>query len=160
MSSVCCMCFRLAKFQPWIYTEMDRRTMLTNLQNKRNFFLLFHSSFSLPAFVYPFCFPSFFAFILYFSFIFALPPSFFFSFYSTDQLWTGACIPRVREIENSDCYFHNINKFLWDVEAPTFCRKSSHRWRWCCQPYVPAVPYPQEDSWYSFLLEAESTPGP
>jgi hypothetical protein len=24
----------------------------------------------------------------------------------------------------------------------------------------PAALYPQEDSWYSFLLEAESTPGP
>jgi hypothetical protein len=24
----------------------------------------------------------------------------------------------------------------------------------------PAVLYPQEDSWYSFVLEAESTPGP
>jgi hypothetical protein len=29
-----------------------------------------------------------------------------------------------------------------------------------CQPYSPAALYPQEDSWYSFLLEAESTPGP
>jgi hypothetical protein len=27
------------------------------------------------------------------------------------------------------------------------------------QPYAPAALYPQEDSWYSFLLEAESTPG-
>jgi hypothetical protein len=24
----------------------------------------------------------------------------------------------------------------------------------------PAALYPQEDSWYSFLLEAQSTPGP
>jgi hypothetical protein len=29
-----------------------------------------------------------------------------------------------------------------------------------CQPYAPAALYPQEDSWYSFLLEAESTPRP
>jgi hypothetical protein len=28
------------------------------------------------------------------------------------------------------------------------------------QPYAPAALYPQEYSWYSFLLEAESTPGP
>jgi hypothetical protein len=28
------------------------------------------------------------------------------------------------------------------------------------QPYAPASLYPQEDFWYSFLLEAESTPGP
>jgi hypothetical protein len=29
-----------------------------------------------------------------------------------------------------------------------------------CHPYALAVLYPQEDSWYSFLLEAVSTPGP
>jgi hypothetical protein len=29
-----------------------------------------------------------------------------------------------------------------------------------CQTYTSAALYPQEDSWYSFLLEAESTPGP
>jgi hypothetical protein len=29
-----------------------------------------------------------------------------------------------------------------------------------CQPYAPAAFYSQKDSWYSFLLEAESTPGP
>jgi hypothetical protein len=28
-----------------------------------------------------------------------------------------------------------------------------------CQPNAPATLYPQEDSWYSFLLEDESTPG-
>jgi hypothetical protein len=48
---------------------------------------------------------------------------------------------------------------LWDVEAPTFSRQSAHKWRWG-QPYAPAVLYHQEDSWYLFLLEAESTPGP
>jgi hypothetical protein len=26
----------------------------------------------------------------------------------------------------------------WDIEAPTFSRKSAHRWRWGCQPYAPA----------------------
>jgi hypothetical protein len=53
---------------------------------------------------------------------------------------------------------------LWYVEAPTFCRKSARRRRWGRQPYAPAgrpaALYPQEDSWCSFLLEAESTPGP
>jgi hypothetical protein len=49
---------------------------------------------------------------------------------------------------------------LWDVEAPTFSRQSTLRWRWGCQPYAPAVLYRQEDSWCSFLFEAESTPGP
>jgi hypothetical protein len=38
-------------------------------------------------------------------------------------------------------------------------RHSAHRWRQGCQSYAPAAFYPQEDSWYSFLLEAESTPG-
>jgi hypothetical protein len=49
---------------------------------------------------------------------------------------------------------------LWDVRAPTFSRQSAHRCRWGCQRYAPATLYPQEDSWCSFLLEAESTPGP
>ena len=29
-----------------------------------------------------------------------------------------------------------------------------------CQPYAPAAFTPRNFSWYSFLLEAESTPGP
>jgi hypothetical protein len=41
-----------------------------------------------------------------------------------------------------------------DVKAPTFSRQSANRWRWGCQPYAPAALYPQQDSWYSFLLEA------
>jgi hypothetical protein len=45
---------------------------------------------------------------------------------------------------------------LWDVEAPTFSRQSAHRWRWG-QPYAPAALHPQEDSWYPFLLDVEST---
>jgi hypothetical protein len=33
-------------------------------------------------------------------------------------------------------------------------------WRWQgCQPYAPAAFTPRKYSWYSFLLEAESTPG-
>jgi hypothetical protein len=31
---------------------------------------------------------------------------------------------------------------LWDVEAATFSRQSALRWRWVCQPYVPAAFYP------------------
>jgi hypothetical protein len=48
---------------------------------------------------------------------------------------------------------------LWNFELPYFL-ESAHRWRWGCQPYAPAALDPQEDSWYSFLLEAESIPGP
>jgi hypothetical protein len=33
-------------------------------------------------------------------------------------------------------------------------RHSAHRWRQGCQPYSPADFYPQEDSLYSFMLEA------
>jgi hypothetical protein len=40
----------------------------------------------------------------------------------------------------------------------------ANRWQQGCQPYALAALYPQgffifKDSWYSFLLEAESTPG-
>jgi hypothetical protein len=44
-----------------------------------------------------------------------------------------------------------------DVEAPTFSRQLAQRG---CQPYAPATFYLHEYTWYSFLLEAESTPGP
>jgi hypothetical protein len=30
---------------------------------------------------------------------------------------------------------------LWDVEVPTFSTQSAQRWRWGCQPYVPATFY-------------------
>jgi hypothetical protein len=39
-------------------------------------------------------------------------------------------------------------------------RQSAHRWRWGCKPHAPSALYPQGDTWYSFLLKAESTPGP
>jgi hypothetical protein len=42
---------------------------------------------------------------------------------------------------------------LQEVEAPTF---SDIRLRDGGKPYAPAAFCPQEDSWYSFLLEAES----
>jgi hypothetical protein len=44
---------------------------------------------------------------------------------------------------------------MWVVEDPTFSTQSSHTLRWNYQPYSPATLYPQEVSWYSFLLEAE-----
>jgi hypothetical protein len=52
-----------------------------------------------------------------------------------------------------------------EVKAPTLLRQTANRWRQGCQPYAPAALYPQvylffKDYWYSFLLEAESTPGP
>jgi hypothetical protein len=45
---------------------------------------------------------------------------------------------------------------LWGCN--TSRRPNLHRWRWGCQPYSPAPFHHQEDSWYAFLLEAESTP--
>jgi hypothetical protein len=49
---------------------------------------------------------------------------------------------------------------LWDVEDTTFSRQSSHRWWWDVS-FMRQPPFtPQEYSWYWFLLEAESTPGP
>jgi hypothetical protein len=33
-------------------------------------------------------------------------------------------------------------------------KHSAHRWRQGCQPYAPAAIYPQEDSWYLFLLRS------
>jgi hypothetical protein len=46
--------------------------------------------------------------------------------------------------------------------APTLLRQTGNRWRQGCHPYAPVALYPQVslfllDSWYSFLLEAEST---
>jgi hypothetical protein len=39
--------------------------------------------------------------------------------------------------------------------------KTIGRWKWQgCQPYAPAAFTPRKYSWYSFLLEAESPPGP
>jgi hypothetical protein len=54
---------------------------------------------------------------------------------------------------------------LREVKATTCLRQTASRWLQGCQPYAPAALYPQvslffKDSWYSFLLEAESTRGP
>jgi hypothetical protein len=54
---------------------------------------------------------------------------------------------------------HGLRPKIWDVEAAIFSRQSGHRWLWG-QPYAPAALYPKENTWYLFLLEAESTPGP
>jgi hypothetical protein len=39
-------------------------------------------------------------------------------------------------------------------QGSRFPGQSANRWRCDCQPYVSAALYSQEDSWYSFLLEA------
>jgi hypothetical protein len=49
---------------------------------------------------------------------------------------------------------------MQEVETPTFSGIRLTDGGKDCQHYAPATIYPQEDSWYWFLLEAESTPGP
>jgi hypothetical protein len=46
-----------------------------------------------------------------------------------------------------------------EVEAPRFQEHRNMKVV-CCQLYAPAVFIPKKYSWYSFLLEAASTPGP
>ena len=46
-----------------------------------------------------------------------------------------------------------------EVKVPRFHDNGTGRWKGC-QPYAPAAFTPRKSSWYSFLLEAESTPGP
>jgi hypothetical protein len=51
--------------------------------------------------------------------------------------------------------------WLWDVEAPTCSLHSRLTDGGKVVSLTRHPPFiPQEDSWYSFLLEAESTPGP
>jgi hypothetical protein len=45
-------------------------------------------------------------------------------------------------------------RIIVGLKALTFSKQSAYRQLWGCQPYAPAALY----SWYSFLLEAESTP--
>jgi hypothetical protein len=46
-----------------------------------------------------------------------------------------------------------------EVKIPRVLDKGTGWW-WVCQPYAPAAFTSRKYSWYSFLLEAESTAGP
>jgi len=46
-----------------------------------------------------------------------------------------------------------------EVKVPRIRDNGTGLWQGC-QPYGPAAFNPRKYSWYSFLLEAESTPGP
>jgi hypothetical protein len=46
-----------------------------------------------------------------------------------------------------------------EVKVPRF-RDNGTGWWYVCQPYAPAAFAHRKYSWYSFLLEAESNPGP
>jgi hypothetical protein len=41
---------------------------------------------------------------------------------------------------------------LWDIKDPTLSRQSSYRWRWGCQPYMPAAPYSPETFFLLLIL--------
>jgi hypothetical protein len=56
------------------------------------------------------------------------------------QAWTGPEGPR-------------------SLRLPDFKTIGTSRWQ-VCQPYAQATFNPRNFSWYSFLLNAESTPGP
>ena len=45
-----------------------------------------------------------------------------------------------------------------EIKVPRFHDNGTGWWQGC-QPYAPAAFTPRKYSWYSFLLEAESTPG-
>jgi len=45
------------------------------------------------------------------------------------------------------------------LKLPDFKTVGTWKW-WSCKPYAPANFTPRKYSWYSFLLEAESTSGP
>jgi hypothetical protein len=47
---------------------------------------------------------------------------------------------------------------LRNVQAPTFFRRSTHKWRQGCQPYSPVAHYTQNNCWYLFLLDVDSSP--
>jgi hypothetical protein len=85
---------------------------------------------------------------------------------------------------NTGCFSQNFQQFFLLDTSHTLCKgkaiplqaltgpegsrrlrlpdfKTVGTWRWQgCQPYTPATFTPRKYSWYSFLLEVESTPGP
>jgi hypothetical protein len=46
-----------------------------------------------------------------------------------------------------------------EVKVPRF-HDNGTGWWYDCQTYAPAAFTPRKFSWYSFVLEGESTPGP
>jgi hypothetical protein len=56
------------------------------------------------------------------------------------EAWTNPEVARSFRLPD----FKTIGTVIWEV----------------CQPYAPAASNPRKYPWFSFLLEAESTPGP
>jgi len=58
---------------------------------------------------------------------------------------------------NSCCY---LSPSWFQVVKVPRLRDNDSKWWEGCQPYAPAVFTSRKYSWYSFLLETESNPGP
>ena len=61
--------------------------------------------------------------------------------------------------ENQSHYRLEVPRGFKEVKVPRLC-DNGPEWRLGCQPYAPATFTPRKYSWYSFPLEAGSTPGP
>ena len=59
---------------------------------------------------------------------------------------------------NQSHYRPEVARGFQEVKVPRL-RDSGPGWWEGCQPYAPAAFTPRKFSWYSFLLEAESSPG-
>ena len=62
------------------------------------------------------------------------------------------------EVKQS-CYRPGVARGFQKVKVHRFHDNDTGRWSGC-QPYAPAAFTPRKYTCYSFLLEAESTPGP
>jgi hypothetical protein len=55
-------------------------------------------------------------------------------------------------------YRPGVAQGFQEVKVPRFLYNGTGWWQGC-QPYAPAAFTPRKYSWYSFLLDDESTPG-
>ena len=60
---------------------------------------------------------------------------------------------------NQSHYRPELPRGFQEVKVPRL-RDNGPEWWQDCYPYAPAVFTPWKYSWYSFLLEAQPTPGP
>jgi len=60
---------------------------------------------------------------------------------------------------NESHYRPEMPREFQEVKVPRLCDNGPGWWQGC-QTYAPAAFTPRKYSWYSFLLEAELTPGP
>ena len=60
---------------------------------------------------------------------------------------------------NQSHYRPEVPRGFQEVKVPRL-RDNGPEWWHGFQPYAPATFTPRKYSWYCFLLEAESTPGP